>query len=60
MAGEKYVDVDGIRTRYIETSSGPVVVLFHDGHFGSHDAADCAKDWSLPIDGLAQTKWPAT
>ena len=54
MTGEKYIDVDGIKTRYFEKGSGPVVVLFHGGHFGSHDAADCAEDWSLNFDGLAE------
>jgi pimeloyl-ACP methyl ester carboxylesterase len=54
MMGEKFVDVDGIRTRYFEKGSGPVVVLFHGGHFGSHDAADCAEDWSLNFNELAQ------
>jgi hypothetical protein len=34
MTGEKYIDVDGIKTRYFEKGSGPVVVLFHGGHFG--------------------------
>ena len=29
-------------------------MLFHGGHFGSHDAADGADDWSLNFDGLAQ------
>ena len=55
MTGEKFIDIDGIRTRYFEAGTGPVVVLFHGGHFGSHDAADCAEDWSLNFDGLA--KW---
>ncbi len=55
MQNEKYLDVDGIRTRYFEAGSGPTVILFHGGHFGSHDAADCAEDWSLNFDGLA--KW---
>jgi 2-hydroxy-6-oxo-6-(2'-carboxyphenyl)-hexa-2,4-dienoate hydrolase len=54
MTGEKFIDVDGIRTRYFEKGAGPVVVLFHGGHFGSHDAADCADDWSLNFDGLAE------
>ena len=54
MTAEKYIDVDGIKTRYFEKGSGPVVVLFHGGHFGSHDAADCAEDWSLNFDGLAE------
>jgi pimeloyl-ACP methyl ester carboxylesterase len=53
MTGEKYIDVDGIKTRYFEKGSGPLVVLFYRGHFGSHDAADCAEDWSLNFDGLA-------
>jgi 2-hydroxy-6-oxo-6-(2'-carboxyphenyl)-hexa-2,4-dienoate hydrolase len=54
MDGEKFIDVDGIRTRYFEAGSGPPVVLFHGGHFGSHDAADCADDWSLNFADLAQ------
>src|SRR5262245_29629646 len=54
MTGEKFVDVDGIRTRYFEKGSGPVIVLFHGGHFGSHDAADCADDWSLNFDDLSR------
>lgn len=55
MTNEKFVDVDGIKTRYFEKGDGPVVVLFHGGHFGSHDCADCADDWGLNFDGLA--KW---
>src|SRR5258708_9449928 len=54
MIDEKFIDVNGIRTRYFEKGTGPIVVLFHGGHFGSHDAADCAEDWSLNFDGLAQ------
>ena len=54
MTGEKFIDVDGIKTRYFEKGSGPLVVLFHGGHFGSHDAADCAEDWGLNFDGLAE------
>lgn len=51
---EKFVDVDGIRTRYFEKGSGETIVLFHGGNFGSHDAADCCLDWGLNFDGLAQ------
>ena len=54
MTHEKFIDVNGIRTRYFEKGAGPIVALFHGGHFGSHDAADCAEDWSLNFDGLAQ------
>ena len=28
MTDEKFIDVDGIRTRYFEKGTGPVVVLF--------------------------------
>jgi len=55
MTNEKFIDVDGIRTRYFEAGSGPALVLFHGGHFGAHDAADCAEDWSLNFDELS--KW---
>ena len=55
MQREKFIDVDGTRTRYFEAGSGPALVLFHGGHFGSHDAADCAEDWSLNFEELA--KW---
>ena len=49
----KFVDVDGINTRYFEKGSGETVVLFHGGNFGSHHGADCAADWNLNFDGLA-------
>src|SRR5262245_51780502 len=54
MTGEKYIDVVGIKTRYFEKGSGSLVVLFHGGHFGSHDAADCAENWSLKFDELSE------
>ncbi len=50
----KFVDVDGINTRYFEQGSGETVVLFHGGNFGSHHGADCAADWNLNFDGLAE------
>jgi len=53
-ANEKFVEVDGIRTRYFEKGSGETLVLFHGGNFGSNDAADCALDWNLNFDPLAQ------
>lgn len=55
MQNEKFIDVDGIRTRYFEAGSGTNLVLFHGGHFGSHDAADCAEDWSLNFDELSKS-----
>ncbi|MCY4489303.1 MAG: alpha/beta hydrolase [Deltaproteobacteria bacterium] len=53
-ADEKFVDVDGIRTRYFEKGSGENLVLIHGGVFGSNDAADCSLDWGLNFDALAQ------
>ena len=50
----KFVDVDGINTRYFEKGTGETVVLFHGGNFGSHHGADCAADWNLNFDGLAE------
>ena len=30
----RFVDVDGIRTHYLEAGEGPTVVLLHSGEFG--------------------------
>ena len=51
---ERFVDVDGIRTRYFEKGTGENLVLIHGGVFGSNDAADCSVDWALNFDALAQ------
>lgn len=50
----KFVDVDGIRTRYFENGSGPTVVLLHGSNFGADLSADCAVNWSRNFDGLAE------
>ena len=50
----KFVDVDGISTRYFDKGKGETIVLFHGGNFGSHHGADCAADWNLNFDGLAE------
>ena len=50
----KFVDVDGIRTRYFDAGEGELVVLFHGGNFGSAHGADCAADWNLNFDGLSK------
>lgn len=52
--GEKFVDVGGVRTRYVEKGSGAIVVLFHGGNFGSTSSADAIEDWGRTIDDLAQ------
>jgi 2-hydroxy-6-oxonona-2,4-dienedioate hydrolase len=54
MTNEKYVDVNGIRTRYFEKGEGEPLVLFHGGNFGYLGAAVCAANWDLNFDGLTQ------
>ncbi len=54
MTGARFIDVDGIRTRYFEKGSGKTLALFHGSHFGTTDACDSALDWELNFDGLAQ------
>ena len=36
---DKFVDVDGIRTRYLEEGSGHPIVMFHGGEFGGNTGA---------------------
>ena len=54
MMGERFIDVNGTRTRYFEKGSGEVLVLFHGGLFGTTDACDSAIGWELNFDNLAQ------
>ena len=54
MTNEKFVDVDGIRTRYFEKGEGDSLVLIHGGNFGHNLTASSALTWFLNFDGLAQ------
>lgn len=45
----RFVDVDGIRTHYLDLGSGPTVVLLHDGGFG----ADATLTWYKNLDAIA-------
>ena len=45
----RYVDVDGIRTHYLEAGEGPDVVLLHSGEYGG--AAEIS--WQFTIPALA-------
>ena len=47
---EKYVDVGGIRTFYLEAGTGPDLVFFHGGGIG----IDAALSWSDNIGPLAE------
>lgn len=55
LENEKFVDVDGVLTRYIDRGTGETVVLFHGGNFGSTGSADATDDWGETINDIA--KW---
>ncbi len=42
----RFVDVDGIRTHYLEAGEGPTVVALHSGEFGG--AAEISWEFTLP------------
>ena len=50
-ANSKFVNVDGIRTRYFEGGSGEPMLLVHGGNFGSNISALA---WTPIFDHLAQ------
>ena len=47
----KYIEINGINTRYFEKGSGDSVILIHGGHFGGGASAE---DWFLNFDNLAE------
>jgi 2-hydroxy-6-oxonona-2,4-dienedioate hydrolase len=49
---EKYVDVNGIRTRYLEAGTGEPIVLVHGGNIGT--VSYSANMWDLNMAGLSQ------
>ena len=53
MREAKFIDVEGVRTRYFEAGSGPHLLLLHGGNFGDNDNVDCAENWALNWDGFA-------
>ena len=53
LSDPKYVDVDGIGTRYFVQGEGEPLVLVHGGHMGTF-AADLADDWDLNFDALSE------
>lgn len=50
MNDPKFVDIDGIKTRYFEKGTGPTLVLVHGGHFGQYTSA---KIWNQNFDIFA-------
>ena len=49
----RFIDIEGIKTRYYEDGNGEPLVLFNGGEFGLpfHYSLDC---WSLNLPGLAK------
>lgn len=52
-AAARWLDVDGVRTRYFDAGSGPTLLLVYGGNFGSPDSASSALTWEPVVDGLA-------
>lgn len=42
----RYVEVDGIRTHYLDAGEGPAIVLFHSGEFGG--SAETSWEYLIP------------
>jgi 2-hydroxy-6-oxo-6-(2'-carboxyphenyl)-hexa-2,4-dienoate hydrolase len=55
MTDPKFIDVDGVRTRYFDKGSGEVLLLVHGSHFGTPDACESALDWEFNFDALVQS-----
>ncbi len=53
MREAKFIDVEGVRTRYFEAGSGEHLLLLHGGNFGDDDNVDCAENWARNWDGFA-------
>src|SRR5919106_3419256 len=50
----KWIDIEGIRTRYYEAGSGEPIVFIYGGNFGTADSASSAYTWSENLLPLAQ------
>jgi pimeloyl-ACP methyl ester carboxylesterase len=51
----KWIDVEGVKTRYIDQSQGQPIVLVHGGAMGDLNAASSLDDWRLNIDELSKS-----
>jgi len=50
----RWLDVDGIRTRYFEAGSGEPIVFIYGGNFGTGDSASSAHTWNLNLRPLSE------
>ena len=53
MGPEKWLDVDGIRTRYFDQGSGERIVFIHGVQMGTTDGSSNARSWELNFVPLA-------
>jgi len=49
MPEPKWIDVDGIRTRYYEAGQGEPIVFIYGGNFGTSDSASSGHTWNLNL-----------
>lgn len=50
----RWIDVDGVRTRYFEAGAGDPLVFIYGGNFGTRDSASNAYTWNLQLAPLGQ------
>jgi pimeloyl-ACP methyl ester carboxylesterase len=50
----RWIDVEGVRTRYYEAGRGDPIVLVYGGNFGTSDSASSAFTWNLNLPALAE------
>lgn len=55
----RWVDVQGVPTRYFEAGAGEPVVFIYGGNFGMADGASSAYTWNLNLEPLAQAGYRA-
>ncbi|MEO7243247.1 MAG: alpha/beta hydrolase [Variovorax sp.] len=49
----RWIDVDGVRTRYHEAGAGETIVFIYGGNFGTSDSGSNAATWNLNLLPLA-------
>jgi pimeloyl-ACP methyl ester carboxylesterase len=54
MGDEKWMDVDGIRTRYFDKGEGERIVFIHGVQMGTTDGSSNARSWELNFSVLSQ------
>jgi len=50
----RWIDVEGLRTRYYEAGSGEPIVMVYGGNFGTSDSASSAYTWNLNMRPLSE------